>query len=255
MTVHVERRDPDGAVTLVTLDRPDRRNALDHATLQAILDALATLPPGTRAVVLAGAGEHFCAGADLTSVEDEGFVALLRSVLVGLRTIPVPVVAAVEGAALGAGTQLVLACDLRVASPLASFGIPAARLGLTIDQWTAHQLALQLGGSTARGLLVGGEVLRGLELHQAGFIQRLAGGGAAHTDVPVLEAALGWAASLCELAPLTLAAHKQMLNATEPPLVADEGAEAARLRAWASEDLQEGLAAFRERRPPNFTGR
>ncbi|HEY7939737.1 MAG TPA: enoyl-CoA hydratase-related protein, partial [Acidimicrobiales bacterium] len=134
---------PDAAdVVVVTLDRPERRNALDHATLQSLRDAIThAVDQRARVLVLTGAGGHFCAGADLTGVEDEGFVDLLRSVLEGLHTAPFPVVAAIEGAALGAGTQLAMSCDLRIATADASFGIPAAKLGLTVDHWTVQQLA------------------------------------------------------------------------------------------------------------------
>lgn len=256
MTVHVDTGSR-GHVTVFTIDRPERRNAVDHETLESLrrsLTEVAKASPPCRALVLTGAHENFCAGADLTTVEDEGFVELLHSVLIGLKEAPFPVIAAIEGVALGAGTQLAVACDLRVASAPATFGIPAARLGLTVDQWTVQQLALQAGSGPARAMLLGGELLSGLDLHSVGFVHRLAGGGDAHDDTPVREAALGWAASLAELAPLTLAAHKQMLNATEPLFVPDPDAEAARFRAWRSADLREGLAAFRERRPPRFHG-
>ncbi|HVX19557.1 MAG TPA: enoyl-CoA hydratase-related protein [Acidimicrobiales bacterium] len=248
MAVHVEPSGDGDAIRVVTLDRPERRNALDHATLEALLGALGDLPAATRAVVLTGAGGFFCAGADLTTVEDEGFVALLRSVLQAMRSVPVPVLAAIEGPALGAGTQLALAADLRVATADVSFGIPAAKLGLTVDQWTVDQLVVAAGDGPARGLLLGVEVLRGSDLHRTGFVHRLVEPGSA------LDAALAWATELADLAPLTLAAHKLMLAASTGVVGAAEAA-AARDRAWASADLQEGLAAFQARRRPDFTGR
>jgi enoyl-CoA hydratase len=242
---------PDAAdVVVVTLDRPERRNALDHATLQSLRDAITqAVDQRARVLVLTGAGGHFCAGADLTGVEDEGFVDLLRSVLEGLHTAPFPVVAAVEGAALGAGTQLAMSCDLRIATADASFGIPAAKLGLTVDHWTVQQLARHAGDSLARVMLLGAEVLRGDRLYASGFVHRLVDAGG------VAEPALAWARELRALAPLTIAAHKVMLGVAEhieqPPPVAVE----ARAAAWASDDFQEGLAAFRERRAPEFRWR
>src|SRR5438034_11493512 len=101
MTVHVERRD---AVTVITIDRQDRRNAVDTATLARMHEAI-TGASDARVLVLCGAGGHFCAGADLDTVEDDEFVARLRDVLLALRDAEQAVVAAVEGAALGAGTQ------------------------------------------------------------------------------------------------------------------------------------------------------
>ena len=121
MTVHVEFSGVDDAVTVVTLDRPERRNALDHETLVALLDVLGQLEERSpRAVVLTGAAGHFCSGADLSGVEDAEFTALLQQVLAGLRALPCVTLAAAEGAALGAGTQLAVACDLRTATPKAS---------------------------------------------------------------------------------------------------------------------------------------
>jgi enoyl-CoA hydratase len=201
-------------------------------------------------VVLSGAGGHFCAGADLTTVEDDAFVDLLRSTLETMRSVPVPVIAAIEGAALGAGTQLALACDLRIATRTATFGIPAGRLGLTVDHWTVQQLARQVGSSTARAMLLGAEVYRGERLAANGFVHRLVDEG---EDVDV--AAQQWVSEVARLAPLTLAAHKAMLEAAEPADDAPDEVAAARLAAWRSEDLQEGLVAFGERRAPVFRGR
>jgi enoyl-CoA hydratase len=241
--LHAEVRDN---VVLVTIDRPHRRNALDHATLDALATTLDSRASGARVLVLTGAGGHFCAGADLDGVEDQRFVDLLGRVLEGLSAAPYVTIAAVEGAALGAGTQLAVACDLRVATPGASFGIPAGRLGLSVDTWTVDRVARLAGHGPARAMLLAAEVLSGEEAHGLGLVQRLGD----------LDAALAWAGKIAELAPLTIQAHKAALLGTGGrggPTTA-ERAEAARRRAWASRDLQEGLAAFRERRTPSFEG-
>jgi enoyl-CoA hydratase len=158
-------------------------------------------------------------------------------VLDGLRTAPFVTLAAADGAALGAGTQLAVACDLRVSTPAASFGIPAGRLGLAVDAWTVERLALLAGHGPARAMLLAAEVLKGDEAHRIGLVQRLGD----------LDAALAWADEIAALAPLTLRAHKAALE--EPTQARD-----AIARAWASDDLREGLAAFRERRRPRFRG-
>jgi enoyl-CoA hydratase len=233
----VIRTDDRGPVAVVTIDRPERRNAVDHATLEALATTLAEAPADLRVLVLTGAGGHFCAGADLTAVEDAGFTALLRTVLDGLRLAPFVTLAAADGAALGAGTQLAVACDLRVATAQASFGIPAGRLGLAVDDWTVERLARLAGHGPARAMLLAAEVLKGDEAHRLGFVQRLG----------TLDDALAWADDIAALAPLTLRAHKAAL---ERPAEA----AAARRAAWASDDLREGLAAFRERRRPRFHG-
>jgi enoyl-CoA hydratase len=239
--IHLEHRPP--GVALITIDRPARRNALDHDHLEQLLDALGHLDE-VRVVVLTGVDGHFCAGADLTGVEDRSFTVLLRKVLDGLRDDPRPSIAAVDGAALGAGTQLAIACDLRVATPAARFGIPAAKLGLMVDHWTVRRLALLAGHGPARAMLLAAEVLGGDDAASAGLVQRIGD----------LDDALAWADDLAALAPLTIAGHKLALNRLEGELDDPDVGEAF-ARAWASEDLQEGLVAFAERRLPHFKGR
>lgn len=241
--IHLEDR---GAVALLTIDRPDRRNALDHAALEELLDAHGRTAEA-RAVVLTGAHGHFCAGADLSGVEDTSFTDLLRQVLAALRDDPRPLIAAVDGAALGAGTQLAIACDLRVATADARFGIPAAKLGLMVDHWTIERLSLLAGAGPTRAMLLGAEIYGGEEAARLGFVQRIGS----------LDDALGWADEIAALAPLTLAGMKLALNRLEMPVGRGDDPEvhAAWIAAWGSDDLQEGIAAFRERRRPVFRGR
>ncbi|MEY2403397.1 MAG: enoyl-CoA hydratase [Acidimicrobiaceae bacterium] len=241
--IHHERRE---AVALVTIDRPERRNAVDRdalAELEAVI-ATAVEDPTIRVFLLTGAGGHFCAGADLTGLEDETFASTLRIVLQGLHDAPFPTIAAVDGAALGAGTQLAIACDLRVATPGARFGIPAAKLGLMVDHWTVQRLALLAGHGPARAMLLAADVLSGDEAVRLGLAQRTGD----------LDAALAWAADIAELAPLTIRGHKIALNRLEADLGTDPAVAEAFKRAWGSADLQEGLAAFHERRSPAFRG-
>jgi len=234
-------------VAVLTIDRQARRNAVDHAALVELADGVADAAAAgdVRALVLTGAGGHFCAGADLTGVEDAAFASVLRRVLEGLGTVPFPTIAAVEGVALGAGTQLAAACDLRVAADDARFGIPAARLGLMVDQWTVDRVARLAGEGTARAMLLAAEVVSGADAHRVGFVQRLGR----------LDAALAWAEEIAALAPLTVAGHKLALGRRVPASVDDPEVSEAFRRAWGSDDLREGMAAFRERRPPRFEGR
>jgi enoyl-CoA hydratase len=239
-------REERGTVALVTIDRRDRRNAVDHATLVDLRSAIdASIGSGARCIVLTGAGGHFCAGADLTGVEDASFGAALRSTLESLRDASVPIIAAVDGAALGAGTQLAVACDLRVATPGSSFGIPAARLGLMVDHWTVQRLALLAGHSPARAMLLAAEVVKGDEAAALGLVNRIG----------TLDDALGWADEIAALAPLTIAGHKLALNRLESAVGDDPDVDAAFARAWSSADLQEGISAFRDKRRPRFHGR
>lgn len=236
----------DGAVAVVTLNRPERRNAVDGRTCVALAEEIGSLAadPRTRVIILTGAGGHFCAGADLTGVEDESFATRLRRALETITTVPVPVIAAVDGAALGAGTQLAVACDLRVATPDARFGIPAAKLGLMVDQWTVQRLSLLAGHGPARMMLLAAEQVDGETALRQGLVQKQGG----------LDVAVAWAEQIATLAPLTIAGHKLSLNRLEPPTNLDQEVREAFTRAWQSEDLAEGMAAFRERRTPEFRG-
>ncbi len=238
--IRVERR---GAVALITLDRQERRNAIDQHACRALVDAVGETEDA-RVLVLTGAGDHFCAGADLTHVEDTAFVEALRAALLALHDVPKPVIAAVQGAALGAGTQLAIACDLRVAAPDARFGIPAAKLGLMVDHWTVQRLALLAGHGPACAMLLAAAEVDGASASGLGLVQRLG----------TLADALAWADEIAVLAPLTIAGHKLMLNRCERDVNNDPEVADAFARAWRSDDLAEGMAAFRERRAPRFTG-
>jgi len=229
-------------VAHLTLDRPERRNALD---LQACLDLGAAteqvVAAGARSLVLRGAGGHFCSGADLAMVDDPAFTPALQMALEGLAAAPLLVVAAVEGVCMGGGMQLALAADVRVVSADARLSVPAARLGLAVGGWTACRLIAAVGAGEAAALLLAASEIDGSRAHAIGFAQRI--------GTPA--DAVAWAREVAALAPLTVQAHKLALACPD----GDPAAEAARSAAWRSADLQEGRAAFAERRPPRFTGR
>ncbi len=156
-----------------------------------------------------------------------------------------------NGAALGAGMQLAVACDLRVVAPHATFGIPAARLGVLLSAANIGRLAELVGQGAARDLLLTARVLNLDDAQQVGLVQRVAD--------DAVEAAHGLASEIAELAPLAIAGHKRALNLVaaasglSPETKAEiEGLEAG---AFASADLQEGLAGFAEKRSPRFEGR
>lgn len=231
--------------TVVTITRPERRNALHHDAVVALDDAVAAaLERGSRALVLTGADGHFCAGADLKELEDLAFTRRLRVMLDNLAGAPIPTIAAISGSCMGLGMQLALACDLRYATPDARFAVPVAKLGLMVDHWTLQRLVRTFGTGAAREMVLTAEVLTAEDGHRLGFVQRLAG----------LDAALVTAERVASLAPLSLAGSKLGLDRVERQLD-DPDYVAAFERAWASEDLVEGRAAFAERRAPRFQGR
>ncbi len=240
--VRVEWRD---RVLVATIDRPERRNAVDHATLVGLADAQhQAADGGARVLVLTGAPPAFCAGADLTGVEDGEFVEALVRALHGFTTLGLVTIAAVDGPALGAGTQLALACDLRVAAPTSVFGIPAARLGLAVDRWTVVRASREFGGSVASGMLLAAQTYTAEQLHVMGGVHRLGG----------LAEALVWADELAHLAPLTIQAHKLALESSASQTEVDERFERARRVAWDSADAEEGRTAFLDKRRPEFRG-
>ncbi len=227
------------------MDRPERRNALDLEALEALHAAVVdAVDAGARALVLTGAAGHFCAGADLTALEDVSFTHRLAEVLDHLAGVPVVTVAAVEGACMGLGMQLALACDVRVVAASARFAVPVAKLGLMVDHWTVDRLARLWGEGAARHMVLTAAVLDADDAHRLGFAQRSGG----------LEEAREVAARAARLAPLSQAGSKVGFD-TRP----DDGPEVARYEAafasaWSSADLVEGRAAFTERRDPAFRG-
>lgn len=239
-------------IATITLHRPDRRNAVDHPMLLELLAIQHELDAAigahdVRVVVVTGTPPAFSAGADLAGVEHGQFAEDLGRVLRGFTTLMAPVIAAVDGPALGAGTQLALAADLRIATATSVFGIPAAKLGLAVDHWTIARAADEFTPSVSRAMLIAAQTYSGEQLHALGAVHRIGG----------LDAALDWASSLAGLAPLTIRAHKLGLEhrlelAHGDP--ARQQFEDARLAAWESADADEGRAAFLEKRPAAFRG-
>jgi enoyl-CoA hydratase len=235
-----------GDVHVVTIDRHERRNALDPQHCTALRDALLeALAEDARCIVIVGAGTTFCAGADLDVVYGDEFRTALYSLLTTMTEAPVPLVASVNGPAIGAGAQLAIACDLRVASVTARFAIPTARNGLSVDPWTIRRLALLAGGGPARAILLGCETVDARAAHSCGLVERLGD----HDD------ALTWARKIAALAPLTLSYSKRALNDLFEPVVTARDLHRAFDACWTSEDLAEAARARSEGRQPIFRGR
>ena len=228
-----------GSVATIQTDRQERRNALNAERLDELDAAVATaVAGGARALILTGAGGHFCAGADLVELEDVAFTRHLGDVLVRLAEQPVLTVAAIAGSCMGLGMQLALACD-----DDAKFAVPVAKLGLMVDHWTIDRLRRFWGEGAARLMTMTAAVLDAEDAWRLGFAQ-------ARGDLADAQALAGASVSL---APLSQAGSKVGFDASSPDAVARY--EAAFAAAWASDDAREGRIAFTERRSPAFEGR
>lgn len=232
-------------VTVLTLDRPERRNALNHDALDELEAGIVAAVAESRALVITGAAGHFCAGADLTELEDVSFTDRLAEVLDLLSRAPITTVAAISGSCMGLGMQLAVACDLRVVSDDAAFAVPVARLGLMVNHWTLERVTRFWGEGAARHMVLTGAVLTPDDAWRLGFTQ-------VRGD---LEAALELARRAVDLAPLTQAGSKLGFDTHGSDSSEVARYEAAFATAWSSDDLSEGRSAFRERRTPEFQGR
>jgi enoyl-CoA hydratase len=256
--VRVEK--PGDRVAVLVLDRPDRLNALSSDLAAELAGAVAVLEadPEVGALVVAGEGRCFSAGADITELEGldgpHAFAAFIRGLEGALAVVarcPLPSVAAVHGVALGGGLELALACDLRVAESTARLGVPEIKLGLLPGAAGTARLTRMLPPGVAKQLLLTGEALGAADAHRLGLVNEVVDEGTARV------AAVRLAARLAELPPLALAAGKRLVDeGGQMPLdaaIAFERETVAML--FGTDDRAEGIRAFLDKRPPSFTGR
>jgi len=262
MTETVRLTIGDGVATL-TLDRPAVRNALGPDEWRALderLDEIAAARNGVRVVVLEGAGGTFSAGGDLSTMPARlaqprhvRRANLLRDaqVIARLTSLPQPTVAIVEGAAVGAGLSLALACDLRYATTTAKLGATFHRIGLTGDFGVLWTLPRIVGPTRAFELLLGGELVDGTRAEAIGLVTR------AYAPERLREEVATVVARIVSGPPVALAATKRGLwRALEERLETLLAYEAeAQAACSKSEDAQEGVRAFGEKRAPTFRGR
>ena len=235
-----------GAVTTIELQRPQRRNALNTELVDTLRDAVEkAAADDVRAIVLTGAGTVFCAGADLSGdVFAADFPEKAIALNLAIDAAPMPVIAAINGPAIGAGVQLAMVCDLRVVAPDAYFQFPIARYGLALDNWSIRRLSSLAGYGRARAMLLAADKLDAQTALQTGMANRIG----------TLADAQAWAAEIAGLAPLSLRHSKRVLN--------DDGAyeEQSALhkelfdQAWASQDVIEAQVARVQKRLPKFGG-
>jgi enoyl-CoA hydratase/carnithine racemase len=256
----------DGGVVVVTIDRPARRNALPGPLWQELAAAFRALAgDAPRVVILTGRGGHFCAGMDLSfdnpllvaiaqsvQAKDEAAVQAtirdLKAVMEAVRSVPCPVVAAIDGACLGGGLELALACDLRVAGDDARFSLPEARWGMVPDVGGTTRLCHLVGRARAADLILTGRTIDADAAASWGLVDRRCAAGGA------LEAARGVAAEIRRSAPI---ATKEALGVLRGIASAEDAAgfaleTAAGARAVCAGEVMEGVMAFVSRRDPSW---
>ncbi len=259
--VLVERR---GHIMVVTLNRPDARNAVNQAVWVGAGSALAEADHDVeiRAIVITGAGDHsFCAGADLKALSRGETIAPLDPVQQGwgfagivAHAVSKPLIAAVNGAALGGGTEITLACDMAVAIESASFGLPEVKRGVLAGAGGAFRLVQQLPRKIAMEMLLTGEPIDAHRALALGLIN------AVTTRERLMDTALELANRVAANAPLSVQASKRIaLGIAEGKVKADEelwnSSRRESMAIMRSEDAREGPRAFAEKRAPIWKGR
>jgi enoyl-CoA hydratase/carnithine racemase len=248
----------EAGVLVLTLNRPERRNAIDPELRDALAEALdrAGTDEAVRGVVLSGAGGAFCAGGDLARFQELHDARAYRHVshrltdlVESVERLEKPVVAAIDGAVTGAGLALALACDWRVGSPQARILFREGRVGLVPTHGGLTRLVKLLGLARAKEVLLGGEDLDAEAAHAAGLLSELA-------EEDVVARARARVETMLVRAPLSFAAAKRLLQLAadvdqRSAILAESLAQTTLLQ---SDDHHEGLTAARERRDPVFRG-
>jgi enoyl-CoA hydratase len=251
----------DGPVLTLTLNRPRRLNAVNAELYEALLDGLrrGEAHPDVRVVVLTGAGRAFCAGADLKAHAERPpeprdrarYARLAQRVNRRLQLGPLPVIAAVNGAAVGAGLELALSADFMIVAEDARLRLPEVALGTFVGGGVVYTLAERVGVLKARELIYFGDFVSGREAAEMGVANRFVPGER------VVDEAREDARRLAERAPLSLAAAKRLIGPAGTVSRGRALREEARvlIELFGTEDWAEGVAAFREGRSPRYRGR
>jgi len=250
-----------GPIATLTFNRPDARNAMTWEMYDALVDACERVDrdDALRVLVLRGAGgKAFVAGTDISQFQtftdrQDGlrYEERLDAVLDRIERVTKPTIAQVEGVAAGGGCAIALVCDLRVATPAATFGIPIARtLGNCLSGATYSRLVDLVGPAAVKDLLFTGRFLDAAEAHALGLVNRIVAADG------IGEAVARLANEIAANAPLTVRATKEMIRRVLARRRLPPGEDADLVeRCYTSEDFREGVAAFLAKRKPRWTGR
>jgi enoyl-CoA hydratase len=253
----VVERDEERRVALLRFNRPKQLNALNGQVMDELCGALEALDrdDAIRVLVVTGNERAFAAGADIGEMASASPVDMLRGNRIAqwdrVRRIGKPVIAAVAGWCLGGGCELAMALDLIVAAESARFGQPEINLGVIPGAGGTQRLTRAVGKSVAMEMILTGEPIDAREAHRLGLVARVV------PNELLVEDALALAAKIATKSPLALRLAKEAVNAAYEMSLTDALAHERRLfyLLFASEDQKEGMAAFLEKREPDFTGR
>lgn len=247
-------------ISILTLNRPEVMNSFNLELLHALKEEIDTLKfrPGIRVVIITGAGQKaFCAGADLkerTTMSDlqvKSFIFTIRNLFTSIENLNIPVIAAINGVALGGGTELSLACDIRIASLNTSMGLTETRLAIIPGAGGTQRLPRLIGRGKAKELIFTGRRVSAEEALQIGLVNQIC------EPESLLEECLKIAAMICETGPIAIEQAKYAINyGLETDLHTGLGIESnAYWVTIPTEDRLEGLAAFKEKRRPVYKGK
>jgi len=253
----------DGRVATLTLDRPSMRNALTASLLDSLVSELQGLraEQAVRCLVLAGAGGCFSVGMDLrvmaeaTAKENQRLIGAggpLRRAITAIEAFPYPVIARVDGYAVGAGCELAMSCDIRVGTAATKMGMPPSKLGIVYPPEGLGRFANVVGPQVTRKLFLTAKYYEGEQLEQMGMLDFMC------PEEELESFCKSLAEDVAGLAPLSLKGHKKLLNSIARGSLSNEAmGESLGLieKAMASDDAKEGILAFLEKRAPRFEGK